>query len=378
MKRLKAQTLRSISIAVIAVLVTIGLVSTGGIGTLSALGYNAIAAICPLGVLETLLASKLFVPRALISLLVLVVLIIALGRVFCAWICPVSLIQRWFPGRKKRQKELESSIEQVTIQANELEEDPCGEDRAPTPAAAPIPVAIPVVAAPIPAATPAAAAPTPAASTATAAAPQPAPQPADCTPSACANCGTATRTLCGHGKPNRLKLDSRHGVLAGSLFSAALFGFPVFCLVCPVGLTFATVLIVMRLFTDGDVTITLLVFPAILILELLVFRKWCAKLCPMGALFSLISGANRFFRPKVDNRKCLVTAKGIDCTVCQKACARENIDPRRPDTSAGALADCTKCRDCADACPVGAISFPLLSRPDRSSSRSAKQESPQS
>jgi ferredoxin-type protein NapH len=330
MKKIKAQTVRAITISIVAVLIVIGLVTSGGIGNLSAFGYNVISAICPLGVLEVSLASKLLVPRALISLVIVVVLVVALGRVFCAWICPVSLIQRWFPGRKKRAKELESQIEQVTTQAYELEGT-----------AAPATLAAFVVQEDDEAA------------------------PTDCEPSACASCGTATQTLCGHGKPNNLKLDSRHVVLGGSLLSAAIFGFPVFCLVCPVGLTFATILIFVRLFSDGDVTVTLLVFPVILILELLVFRKWCAKICPMGALFSLISGVNRFFRVKVDNSKCLVTTKGIDCTVCQKACTRENIDPRRPDTSVGALADCTKCRDCADACPVGAISFPLLSHPDK-------------
>ena len=49
----------------------------------------------------------------------------------------------------------------------------------------------------------------------------------------------------------RAKLDSRHYVLGGALLSTAVFGFPVFCLVCPIGLTFATVLVVWRPGTEG-------------------------------------------------------------------------------------------------------------------------------
>ena len=36
-------------------------------------------------------------------------------------------------------------------------------------------------------------------------------------------------------------------VLAGALASSAAFGFPVFCLICPVGLTFALVIALWRL-----------------------------------------------------------------------------------------------------------------------------------
>ena len=58
------------------------------------------------------------------------------------------------------------------------------------------------------------------------------------------------------GKAKGIKIDSRHGILAAALGSTLVFGFPVFCLVCPIGLTFATVLLVMRLFAFGDATWT--------------------------------------------------------------------------------------------------------------------------
>ena len=76
--------------------------------------------------------------------------------------------------------------------------------------------------------------------------------------------------------------DSRNWVLGGALLSTAVFGFPVFCLICPVGLTFATLIAVWRLFQFNEVALSLLVFPAMLALEVLVLRKWCSRFCPLG------------------------------------------------------------------------------------------------
>lgn len=89
----------------------------------------------------------------------------------------------------------------------------------------------------------------------------------------------------------------RNWVLGGALLSTAVFGFPVFCLICPVGLTFATLIAVWRLFQFNEVALSLLVFPAMLALEVLVLRKWCSRFCPLGALLSLASRLNRTFRP---------------------------------------------------------------------------------
>ena len=62
-------------------------------------------------------------------------------------------------------------------------------------------------------------------------------------------------------------------MLAGSLASAAVCGFPVFCLVCPIGLTFASAIALYRLIGFNEPAIEVLVFPALLVLELTVFRN---------------------------------------------------------------------------------------------------------
>lgn len=292
MKKMKARTLRTIVTFAVLVLVAIGYFTAWGIGNLSGFGWDAFSVLCPLGYLESLVAGKTFVPRAFISFVVILVLIMVLGRVFCAWICPMPTLQRLIPGvRRRKRKDAAQVSQEVSV----------------------------------------------------------------CEP-------TADKPA---GKVRRVRFDSRFGVLLGALASAAIFGFPVFCLICPVGLTFATVLLVMRLFAFGDVTWAVVVVPLVLLIEVVFLHKWCGKFCPLGALISLVSGANRTLRPHVDDASCLFTSKGVRCFACSKACP-EHFDVRRPQLSEEALGNCTKCRECADACPAKAISFPVLPKADGS------------
>lgn len=312
MKKMKASTLRALVMALVLVVAAVGYFTTMGIGNLSAFGVDVFSFLCPLGYLESLLASKVFVPRALISVLAVVLLVVVLGRVFCAWVCPMPFLQKVFPGvGKKKQaaaaRGTTSGSEEADVVAAS-EDGPLGESPETSTdgrqTAAAIDAGIP-------------------------------------------------------GKPNKFKLDSRYGVLLGALGSAALFGFPVFCLICPVGLTFAAVFLVMRLFAFGEATWTIVAVAAVLLVEVVFFRKWCSKICPLGAVMSLISGANKTFRPTIDDGKCLDTSKHIACLRCAKSCP-ESINIRQPHLSEASLNNCTKCRECAEHCPAQAITFPLL------------------
>lgn len=155
-------------------------------------------------------------------------------------------------------------------------------------------------------------------------------------------------------KPFRSRVDGRHVVLAGSLASAAVCGFPVFCLVCPIGLTFASAIALYRLIGFNEPVIEVLVFPALLVLELTVFRKWCHRFCPVGALLSLLSRGNRTFKPHVDASMCARHA-GSSCAACAQACP-EHIDPCA-DLGDRSLAECTRCGACVNTCPAKALSF---------------------
>lgn len=155
-------------------------------------------------------------------------------------------------------------------------------------------------------------------------------------------------------KPFRSRVDGRHVVLAGSLASAAVCGFPVFCLVCPIGLTFASAIALYRLIGFNEPAIEVLVFPALLVLELTVFRKWCHRFCPVGALLSLLSRGNRTFKPHVNASMCARHA-GSSCAACAQACP-EHIDPCA-DLGDRSLAECTRCGACVSTCPAKALSF---------------------
>lgn len=157
------------------------------------------------------------------------------------------------------------------------------------------------------------------------------------------------------GERDGQKIDTRHAVLLGSLASCAVFGFPVFCLVCPIGLTFATIIGIGQLLLHNETSWGLLLFPTIILLETVFFRKWCRRICPVGALISLLSAANRTLKPKVKSELCL-RESGVDCRSCVSAC------PEKLDPHSDKIPECTKCGDCVSSCPAHAISFKLLDK----------------
>ncbi len=294
---MKSDRLRIIIPLAVLAVIAVGFMLNLGTGSLSAFGWTDVSLICPLGALTTMLAEHTLVPRALIALAVVLAIILVTGRAFCGWICPVPLVQR-IPRLFKSKKAL-------------------AEERQADPNAIRIGAAHP------------------------------------CTRAQHKACGT-----CNGCADVRAKMDSRHFVLGGALLSAAVFGFPVFCLVCPIGLTFAFVFMVIALFGSGDITWGLVAVPAVLVLELLVFRKWCSRICPLSALMSLLGKVKSpVMRVSVDEGTCVET-EGGSCGRCAAACP-ERIDPRHPELGAG-WNECIKCRACVDACPAGAIRMPLL------------------
>ncbi|OUO89520.1 4Fe-4S ferredoxin [Gordonibacter sp. An230] len=323
---MKASKVRVVVAAIVFVVLCAGLIAGMQLGTLSGFGWDAVAALCPLGAITTMIASQTFVPRAIISLIVMAVLVFFVGRAFCGWICPVPLLERvrgFFRSPKKRREHERARRDEVlAIAREEMGLEALSSDAAAGDAAA--------------------------------------------GEKACARgCGS-----CGGCEEMRAKLDSRHYVLGGALLSTAVFGFPVFCLVCPIGLSFATVLLVWRLFSAGDMTWSVVLAPAVLVVELVFLRKWCTRFCPLAGLMNLVSRFGRMWRPVIDDAACLETATGSPCSRCAEVCDAD-INLRHPGFGERTLADCTRCRACVDACPANAISMPFIARKGMGSASTA-------
>ena len=190
---MKENKIRYAIIAVLFVLLSAGIIFGVQSGTLCGFGINSIAVLCPLGSLLAMIAARTLIPRAVINLVIVLVLVFVLGRAFCGWICPTTLwnkIKAYFAPKKKAaagaqaREEAARAIGQAEIDRVMAEaKAACGEG--------------------------------------------------------CASCGAG-------GCPAKRKaLDSRHAVLGGAILSTAIFGFPVFCLVCPIGLSFATIVLLL-------------------------------------------------------------------------------------------------------------------------------------
>lgn len=161
-------------------------------------------------------------------------------------------------------------------------------------------------------------------------------------------------------KPTKTTAEERripYYVLGGALLSTFIVGFPVFCVICPVGLFFASVLAIAGLFTSLKFSWGIILFPFFLYLELRLFRKWCSSICPLGALIKIFSKANIFLKPAVDNKSCLAKEDSI-CGKADTLCS-ENIIVKKPDVGAS-MTNCTKCMDCVAGCPGKAIHMRLM------------------
>lgn len=236
---------------------------------LCTLGIGKILGSCPVGYASRSLAARQLLPQWPSALLV-VGLVVVLGRVFCAWICPTVLLRRVFPLKAK-------------------------------PAA------------------------------------------------------PGRKTLPPPSKG--LAAYSSYAFLGGIFLASFLFRFPLFCFFCPIGLFFGFLYAVGRYFAIDALSLELVLFPLMLVLELWLLKSWCRAICPIGAFLSIVGSLNRFLFPTVQKEKCFA-AKGINCKVCQRVCP-EGVGPRNLGGILPAHS-CTKCLDCYENCPAKAIKLTVL------------------
>lgn len=372
---MSSKRLRVIIPVAVLVLLAIGYILHWDFGTLSAFGWSTVSVLCPLGALTTALAEQAMIPRVAISFALVLILMTLFGKAFCAWICPVPVVRKLQDVfKRKGGNRTELSIPSGSILVHKysdmkFNDQSDAKKSVGCPASTASKTGKEVITDCPAFATGQTDTKTPVGCSASAddqtrqeTAPT-AIDPAASSPRPLNTGGPESRKSDGcspRAKKRGAVLDSRHIILGGSVFTALVFGFPVFCLICPIGLTFASVFLLINLFTAGDLTWAVAIVPLLLLVEVVFFRKWCSRICPLSAFMSLTGKIGRFFRPKIDNSRCMETAQDRPCGICGAACP-ESVDPRHPSTSVSSISECTRCRICVDSCPGKAIRIPVWS-----------------
>jgi ferredoxin-type protein NapH len=141
---------------------------------------------------------------------------------------------------------------------------------------------------------------------------------------------------------------NKYAVLASALVGSALFRFPVWCSLCPIG----TLCRGAVAGTELSVGAELLTVPSAAAMSLGEKRFWCRYLCPVGGLLTIVSRLNPFLKPKVRP-----DSSQRNCNACTTLCP-EGINICQDKS----FARCTKCFDCYAKCPFGAVRIEFLSR----------------
>lgn len=161
-------------------------------------------------------------------------------------------------------------------------------------------------------------------------------------------------------------------VLVVLLAVSFIVRFPVFCLLCPIGLVFGTLWAINRVFVLLQPGWELVIFPLMLLVELFAFKRWCSSICPLGFFFGLVGKLRMKLgfgaRPVADCKTC-ISREG--CRVCSTACP-EDIDVAR-SAEAAKLEECSFCLDCVENCPTKSIHVRMRAAVDAANAETAEE-----
>ena len=142
-----------------------------------------------------------------------------------------------------------------------------------------------------------------------------------------------------------------HGIIASAVVGSAIFKFPVFCAICPIGIVsrglvhFKSMMAITQVWMIWWLEMLAIPITATL-LSLREKRYWCKRICPVGAFLGLIGSLNPFIKPRVKDDRCIMKdcpenckgnqldicllCRSMDDKKCEKVCPVDNkIDSRK-------------------------------------------------
>jgi ferredoxin-type protein NapH len=138
------------------------------------------------------------------------------------------------------------------------------------------------------------------------------------------------------------------GFVAGLLIGACIFQYPLWSIICPLGVVSRT-LIESAVHLSPRWELVFLVFP---VLATLLFRFGWKCACPVGLIYGAISTTNRTMIPGLSPKP---KKPCNECSACHTACPVGLYPIKEISTF-----DCTKCLRCVEHCPRKALSVRLM------------------
>ena len=281
--------------------------------------------VCPIGGLQTLVTGQvdflLFMPL-LLALLLFLVPILVLGNFFCGWICPLGTVIDGFDRAVKSFLRNVDAKREARLQRSKEKE---------------LAHKVSLLSA-----------------------------------SACPAC-LFSRVL-----NNKFGGTAASGIVVGSLVGSAVLKFPVFCAICPIGITTPGMFQLKAwTFLTGKmmpIIIELWAIPVIAVLaSLREKRYWCRKICPVGATLNAVGSASPLLKPKVKSECCVMkecpkTCQDFHldyCGACRQTDAKncERVCPQGMNlVDGGSLAKCTKCFECYIECEKGVVAVEVVGK----------------